>query len=316
MRRFFPSRGLRQGDPISPLLVVIAIERLSHCIQDAVNNGTWCPLKFGRGGPSISHLLFTDDILLVAEATSSNAHVISDIIDTFGSFTGQTVNKGKVCVLFSPNTPSAVAEAISTQLGIVKTDNLGRYLGIPIISGRKGKEDFSFLVDKVRSKLSGRKAYSLSQAGRISLTQSSIFMHPKLCMQTCKLPASICDEIERLCRDFIWASTPEARKHHLISWETICTPKEEGGFGFRSLRLINAAYMMKLGWGLVTHKDALWAQVLRFKYGCGNLTIPTMKCATHVSHLWRGICNQWPLVDLGILWVIKSGKGVQFWHDP
>lgn len=74
--------------------------------------------------------------------------------------------------------------------------------------------------------------------------------------------------------------------------------------------------MMKLGWGLVTHKDALWAQVLRFKYGCGNLTIPTMKCATHVSHLWRGICNQWPLVDLGILWVIKSGKGVQFWHDP
>lgn len=63
-------------------------------------------------------------------------------------------------------------------------------------------------------------------------------------------------------------------------------------------------------------KDALWAQVLRFKCGCGNLTIPTMKCGSRVSHLWRGICNQWSFIDQGILWIMKSGKGVNFWQDP
>lgn len=36
---FLPSRRLRQGDPLSPLLFVIALDRLSHCIMDAVNNG-------------------------------------------------------------------------------------------------------------------------------------------------------------------------------------------------------------------------------------------------------------------------------------
>lgn len=116
-------------------------------------------------------------------------------------------------------------------------------------------------------------------------------------MQTCKLPTSICDEIERMRRDFIWGSTLEARKNHLISWATICTPKEDGGLGFWHLKMVNKAYLMKLGWGLISQKDALWAQVLRYKYGCGNLMIPVMKSGSRISHLWRGILQQWPMVE-------------------
>lgn len=134
-------------------------------------------------------------------------------------------------------------------------------------------------------------------------------------MQTSKLPASVCDEVERLCRDFIWGSTPDARKNHLISWDKICSPKENGGLGFWTLRMVNAAYLMKFGWGILTNKDALWVMVLHFKYGCGNLTVPVMECGSRVSHLWRGIFQHWPKVEQGILWVIKNGSSVRFWQD-
>lgn len=70
---FIPSRGIRQGDPISPYLFVIAMERLSHCIIGAVNYGAWLPMKFGRDGLAISHLMFADDILLIFEASSDQA---------------------------------------------------------------------------------------------------------------------------------------------------------------------------------------------------------------------------------------------------
>lgn len=52
---------------------------------------------------------------------------------------------------------------------------------------------------------------------------------PYYVMHYSKVPASICDEIERMCRDLIWGSTTEVRKNHLISWDIICSPKEVGG---------------------------------------------------------------------------------------
>lgn len=165
---------------------------------------------------------------------------------------------------------------------------------MPILSGRKGRDDYSFIVHKVQRKLSGWKAKTLSQAGRVQLAQSCIMSIPSYVMQTAIIPSSICDEVEHLCRDFIWGSSPEARKCHLISWETICTPKEEGGLGFRSFCLVNATYMMKLGWELMTKKDSLWAQVLRFKYQCGNLPVPAMRCGPQASYIWRGIVKYWP----------------------
>ena len=56
---FRPGRGIRQGDPLSPYIFVLCIERLSHGIIQAVNQGRWKPIRVTRIGTPLSHLFFS-----------------------------------------------------------------------------------------------------------------------------------------------------------------------------------------------------------------------------------------------------------------
>lgn len=73
LERFSPERGIRQGDPISPYLFALCIERLFQVISLAVENKLWRPVKVTRNGPCISHLAFVDDLILFAKATTDQA---------------------------------------------------------------------------------------------------------------------------------------------------------------------------------------------------------------------------------------------------
>lgn len=62
---FKSQRGLRKGDPLSPYLFVLCMERLGHLIDREVRKGSWKPIKAGRNSPGISHLFFADDLFFL-----------------------------------------------------------------------------------------------------------------------------------------------------------------------------------------------------------------------------------------------------------
>lgn len=64
---FKPSRGIRQGDPLSPYIFVLCMERLNQVIEAAIIEDKWKPIHASRGGPKLSNLFFADDIILFAE---------------------------------------------------------------------------------------------------------------------------------------------------------------------------------------------------------------------------------------------------------
>ncbi|MCH83160.1 hypothetical protein A2U01_0003975, partial [Trifolium medium] len=86
---FRPTRGIRQGDPISPYLFVMGMDKLSHLICHAVNQGEWKPIKVGRNGPVISHLMFADDLLLFGQAKVLQMQCVMRILDEFCTLSGQ-----------------------------------------------------------------------------------------------------------------------------------------------------------------------------------------------------------------------------------
>lgn len=81
-------KGLRQGDPISPYIVVLCLDTLPHMIKAVVGNGNWIGLKARRKGPMISHLMFVNDLLLFGKATNRHMVRIKQILNDFCGMSG------------------------------------------------------------------------------------------------------------------------------------------------------------------------------------------------------------------------------------
>jgi len=85
-------------------------------------------------------------------------------------------------VYFSLNTNAAAIVEVCNVLNIQQTENFGRYLGVPTITGRVTKSTYQSILDKVANRLAGWKTKCLSLAGRTTLIQSTIAAIPAYVM--------------------------------------------------------------------------------------------------------------------------------------
>ena len=86
--------------------------------------------------------------------------------------------------------------------------------------------------------------------GRSILTQATISTIPNHVMFCNSLPPKITQNIDKLCRNFLWGSTEEKKKLHLTSWKKITKPKNEGGLRLQAAREKNVAFSTKFNWRL------------------------------------------------------------------
>ena len=97
---FPPSRGIRQGDPISPYLFLLCKEFLGAQITSMCEDKRWDKVRASRSGPSFSHVLFADDLMLFAKADYKNCEAIIEVLDNFCNLAGQKVNTTKSKIIF------------------------------------------------------------------------------------------------------------------------------------------------------------------------------------------------------------------------
>ncbi|XP_073051702.1 uncharacterized protein [Primulina eburnea] len=310
-----PDRGIRQGDSISPYIFVLCIERLSHIICQAVHNGSWKAIRLSRNGPLLSHLLFADDMLLFAEASIDQLHIIMECLNKFCTSSGQRVNFQKSHIFFSRNVSATVANDISSTSGIPLTTDLGRYLGVPSIHRRVTNNLFKKVLDRVKSRLEGWQTKYLSFAGRKVLVQSVLNAIPLYSMHTNLLPIGICSEIEKTIGNFLWGGKIGEHKCHLVKWDVVSSPKSIGGLGIKRMYPMNQALLTKLGWRLLEEKEGLWTQVLKGKYTRRNTDRRSFIPRQGSSKVWQGISKIMQYVEKMTKFVARNGTSTYFWTD-
>ncbi|KAL5561792.1 hypothetical protein UlMin_031539 [Ulmus minor] len=83
VQSFFPKKGLRQGDPLSPYLFILCMEVLSHLINKKVADGLISGFKISRHSLALHHLFFVDDVFLMEKCSVNEAFHFKECLDIF-----------------------------------------------------------------------------------------------------------------------------------------------------------------------------------------------------------------------------------------
>ncbi|CAL5340398.1 unnamed protein product [Camellia sinensis] len=146
---FYPTRGIRQGDPLSPYLFTICAEGMSALLDRAMAANRLSGISICRGSPRLSHLFFADDSLLFAAAKEGEAVVLREILHKYEQESGQKVNFQKSAVCFSKNTDLVNQRVVTSILGVGSLAPYGKYLGLPYCVGHSKRAVLGFVKERV-----------------------------------------------------------------------------------------------------------------------------------------------------------------------
>ena len=157
-----PSRGLRQGDPLSPYLFLFCAKGLNAILKQAVDVGEIQEFSICRRGPKLTHLFFADDCLLFCRSTLEECEKIQELLALYESASRQMVNKDKTTLFFSKNTEEDIKEIVKLSLGVLAIQHYEKYLGLPSFVGRNKKACFTQIKEQNWSQMQGWKEKLLS----------------------------------------------------------------------------------------------------------------------------------------------------------
>ena len=143
-------------------------------------------VKICTVAPSVSHLLFADDSLILMKASAMNVEAL--VLDSYCASSGQMVSVEKSNIFFSPNTKVEVREHLCTTLNIMTEALNDKYLGLPANVGVDKTDCFKFLIERIVKKISGWKEKLLSAGGKEILLKAVIQAIPTYAMSVFKIP--------------------------------------------------------------------------------------------------------------------------------
>ncbi|XP_031502653.1 uncharacterized protein LOC116265842 [Nymphaea colorata] len=187
------------------------------------------------------------------------------------------------------------------------------YLGLPMFLGRLTENLCLPLLTKVEKRLAAWKARLLSYAGRLCLIRYVLMTLPYYWTMRFRLPKVVIKKIQQACINFLWNDEEGARHMHLVKWDRMCMPVEEGGVGIRRLEEVNRAMPASRCCRLLLSGDP-WANLLKEKY-LRYHSLWTFKRATNQSWGWKGLRWGWTWIQDKVEWRIGNGECVRFWTD-
>ncbi|GJX82048.1 RNA-directed DNA polymerase, eukaryota, reverse transcriptase zinc-binding domain protein [Tanacetum coccineum] len=243
---FQSSRGLRQGDPMSPYLFTLVIKVFTLLMAKNVQQNPRFKYHDGCNELKLTHLCFVDDLLVVFNGDVEYVQIIKQSMMEFSEIFGLIPNMEKSTVFFS-NVKESMKVGILDILPFAVGKLPLKYLEVLLITKRLTFKECKKLIDKVKARVGEWKNKYLSYASRLQLIAS------------------------------VLSSLNVRLKEGKQKWHgKLCSPKSQGGLGLRSFVLWNEVLLIKNLWNIIAGENTLWVKWMqndetKWAYRNGNL---------------------------------------------
>ncbi|KAJ9566561.1 hypothetical protein OSB04_002527 [Centaurea solstitialis] len=284
---FSMGKGVRQGDPLAPLLFIIAAEALNIMMHEACNKGVFHGINLPNSGPIVSHLQFADDVLFMGEWSMINVVNLLRLLRCFQMSSGLKVNTCKSNII-GVGVDSQVVETFAARVHC-RAGNLPlTYLGLPIGLSMNKSKSWAALINKFEAKLSLWKSNTLSFGGRLVLVKSVLGSLGTYFLSLFKAPMKVIKSLESIRSKFFWGNKNGKRKISWLSWDAVLSEKSKGGLGIGSIKGQNVALLAKWWWRFKKERNALWRKVICSLHGI-NGGLDQLNSVGKFAGLWRNI---------------------------
>ncbi|WVZ67109.1 hypothetical protein U9M48_016236 [Paspalum notatum var. saurae] len=298
VREFFHTKkGLRQGDPMSPILFNLIADMLAILIARAKVNGQFGGLVPHLVDEGLSILQYADDTIIFMGHDVEKAKNMKLILCAFEHLSGLKINYHK-SELFCYGEASKFQEQYSQLFGCGMGSYPFRYLDIPMHHRRINNKDRREVENRFEKKLSSWKGKHLSYGGRLVLINSCLTILALFMLSFFEIPRE---------------GDGSKKKYRLAKWKILCTPKEQGGLGIQDLDVQNKCLLSKWLSRLI-NEDGVWQQLLRNKY-LGTKPLSQVEKKPGDSQFWLGLMKVKPIFLNGGVYKVNSGSQVRFWED-
>lgn len=181
---FKVSRGIRQGDPLSPSLFIIMAEAFGRAVSDAYLKKKISGITVTRNLPNITHQQYADDTIFPGKSSVHEALGFKNILQAYMDASGQKVNNEKSEIYFL-NTNPKVENQICGIMGFKKGLFPCKYLGISLEKGSRHSGVWMDMLEKVDNWIGSWKDKWLTKAGKITKIRSvlsAIPIFPMACL--------------------------------------------------------------------------------------------------------------------------------------
>lgn len=145
-------KGVRQGDPLSPILFCIAEDVLSRGIAKLVEEGKLSTISGPSRLQTTSHVLYADDILIFCKGIKREILCLNHLIANYAAISGQHLNASK-CKFYTINASPRKISMLSSYLGFSSGQLPLNYLGAPLFKGKPRKLHLQPIADRIANKL-------------------------------------------------------------------------------------------------------------------------------------------------------------------